>query len=138
MLILTLLAATGLTVPDEPLAGRLHAAIWDDLQRNAMIGSGNVLAASWYEAGQDERPAPRLHIQALDCFETKVGQRCSFTLWREGGARRVPGGLAPDRLSCRAQFVRSPESEGWSVLHRLPRRAGHSRTDMRCRVVAGA
>ncbi|WP_242415683.1 hypothetical protein [Sphingomonas panni] len=56
MLILTLLAATGVTVPDEPLAGRLRAAIWDDLQRYAMIGSGNVLAASMVRGGTGRTP----------------------------------------------------------------------------------
>ncbi len=135
---LTLLAAVILSVPDESLAGQLRAAIWDDLQRNAMIGNGNGLAASWYLAGEEESRPPRLRIQALDCIEIRAGQRCSFTLWREDGLRRVLGKVAPDRLSCRAQFVREQQAGEWSVLHRPPRRAGHSRTDMPCRVAAVA
>ena len=134
----TLLVAAGLSVPDDPLAGQLRAAIWDDLQRNAMIGNGNGLVASWYEAGQDERPAPRLPIRALDCFETRAGQGCAFSLWGEGGARRVRAELAPDRLFCRAQFVRAHESGGWNVRHPPPKGPRHSRADMRCGVVVGA
>ncbi|KQM87630.1 hypothetical protein ASE67_08060 [Sphingomonas sp. Leaf23] len=133
MIALTLYAMVTFSIPDEPLAGQLRAAIWDDLQRNAMIGNGNRLAALWYEAGQDESPAPRLHIQALDCITTRAGQRCSFNLWRAGGPRWVLGKVAPDRLSCRAQFVQ--QSGEWSVRHRPPPDAGHIRTDMRCRVV---
>ncbi|WP_294324269.1 hypothetical protein [uncultured Sphingomonas sp.] len=135
MIALTLFAAATLSVPEEPLAGQLRAAIWDDLQRNAIIGNGNRVAASWYEAGGSESPAPRLHIQALDCAKARAGQRCSFILWREGGPRRVRGEVAPDRISCRAQFVRGQDLGNWSVRHWPPRRVGHSRTDMRCRVV---
>ncbi|KQM27840.1 MULTISPECIES: hypothetical protein [unclassified Sphingomonas] len=135
MIALTLYALAAFSIPDEPLAGQLRAAIWDDLQRNAMIGNGNRLAASWYDAGHYESPAPRLHIQALDCTTTRAGQRCSFNLWREGGPRWVLGEVATDRLSCRAQFVQ--QSGEWSVLHRPPPGAGHSRTDMRCRVIPG-
>lgn len=135
---LTLLAAVLLSVPDEPLAGQRRAVIWDDLQRNAMIDHGNGLAAWWYVAGEEESRPPRLRIQALDCIEIRPGQRCSFTLWREDGLRRVLGKVAPDRLSCRAQFVREQQAGGWSVLHRSPRRVGHGRTDMRCRVAVVA
>jgi hypothetical protein len=135
MIALTLSAMAAFSIPDEPLAGQLRAAIWDDLQRNAVIGSGNRLAALWYEAGRDESPAPHLHIQALDCIATRAGQRCSFNLWRAGGPRWALGEVAPDRLSCRAPFVQ--QSGEWSVRHRPPPGAGHSRTDMRCRVIAG-
>ncbi len=91
MFTLTLLAAVLLSVPDEPLARQLRAAIWDDLQRNAMIGNGNRLVAPWYVEGEEESRPPRLSIEALDCIELRAGHRCSFTLWREDAPQRVLG-----------------------------------------------
>lgn len=129
---LILLAAAGLSAPTEPLAGLLRAAIWNDLQLNAMIGSGNRLASLWYNAAQEDAAAPRLHILDLSCRSNREGHRCAFTLLRDGGVGTVFDETAPDRLGCSAQFVRDEESGGWTVRHRPPRGAGHTRTDMQC------
>jgi len=133
LFMLTMLAAANLSPPDEPLAGRLRAAIWHDLQRNAAVGNGNWLASLWYNAGQEDTKAPDLHIRDLSCSSNREGHRCSFTLLREGGIRTVLNEAAPDRLDCTARFVRSEESDVWMVKHRPPRGSGHSRTDMQCK-----
>jgi hypothetical protein len=135
LLMLTILAAVGLSPPEEPLAGQLRAAIWNDLQLNAMIGNGNWLASLWYNAGQEDAKAPDLHILDMSCGSNREGYRCSFTLLRDGGVRMAFNEAAPDRLNCTAQFVRQEESGGWMVKHRSPRGSGHSRTDMPCKAV---
>jgi len=135
LFMLTMLAAASLSPPEEPLAGRLRAAIWNDLQLNAMIGNGNWLASLWYNAGQEDAKAPDLHIRDMSCSSNQEGHRCSFTLLREGGVRTVFNEAAPNRLNCTAQFVRREESDGWMVKHRPPRGSGHSRTDMQFKAV---
>lgn len=133
---LTLLAAASLSPPAEPLAGRLRAAIWSDLQLNAMIGNGNWPASLWYNAGQEDVKAPDLHILDMFCGSNREGYRCSFILLRDGGVRTVFNEAAPVRLDCSAQFVRSKEPGEWAVKHRPPRGSGHSRTDMQCKAVS--
>ena len=130
--ILTFLAAAALTPPEEPLAGQLRAAIWYDLQLNAVIGNGNWIASLWYNAGQNQATAPDLHIQSMCCRNNNEGHRCAFTLWRDGGARMAFNEMAPDKLTCTAQFIRSNNPDGWKVKHWPPRGPGHSQTDLRC------
>ena len=67
LFMLTLMAAASLAPPEEPLAGQLRAAIWNDLQLNAMIGNSNWLASLWYNAGQEDAKAPDLHILDMLC-----------------------------------------------------------------------
>lgn len=131
MLAVVLIAALQtLEAPPEPLKGQLQSAIWMDLQRNAMIGNGARLASLWYQAGSDT--APNLHIQALACAKSRSGQRCSFVLYRDGGAVRVMNETAPDTLACVADFVRADGA--WSVVHtRPPRKGGHTKTSVRCK-----
>ena len=128
---LTILLASAyatLSPPPEPIKGQLQSAIWADLQLNAMIGNGNWLASLWYNAGSDA--SPNLHIQELKCVEFRSGQQCSFELYRDGGPGTVMGETAPDKLICAANF--SLSKDGWSVVHTPPRKAGHSKTSMRC------
>lgn len=137
LLRLALLAAAPLVPPDKPLAGQLRAAIWHDLQVNAMIGNGNWLGSLWYKGGSPERP--NLHIQALPCHGRDTVMRCAFRLFRDGGPVTTVfnGAVAPDTLDCVARFVRAQGHDGWWARHKPPRRRGHSRTAMRCRTVAG-
>ncbi|WP_298287251.1 hypothetical protein, partial [Novosphingobium sp.] len=121
LLILTIMAAASLSPPEEPLAGQLRAAIWNDLQLNAMIGNGNWLASLWYNAGQEDAKTPDLHILDMSCRSNREGHRCSFALLRDGGVRMAFSEAAPDRLNCTAQFVRQEKSNGWMVKHRPPR-----------------
>jgi len=138
LFMLTIMAAAGLSPPEQPLAGQLRAAIWNDLQLNAMIGSGNWLASIWYNAGQEDAKTPDLHILDMSCGSNREGHRCSFTLLRDGGVRMAFNEAAPDRLNCTAQFVRQEKSDGWMVKHRPPRGSGHSRTDMQCKAVSAS
>jgi len=135
LFLMTLVAAASLTPPEEPLAGSLRAAIWNDLQLNSMIGNGNWLASLWYNAGQEDAKAPDLHILNISCDGSRKGYRCTFTLLRDGGVRTAFNEAAPDRLDCNAHFVRREDSDEWMVKHLPPRGSGHSRTDMRCEAV---
>jgi hypothetical protein len=138
LFVLTIMAAASLSPPEDPLADQLYAAIWNDLQLNAVIGNGNWLASLWYNAGQEDAKAPDLHILDMSCDSTREGHRCSFTLLRDGGARMAFNEPAPDRLACTAQFVRRKDADGWMVKHRPPRGSGHSRTDMQCKAVSAS
>ena len=130
---LALFAAFTQVAPAEALAGGLRAAIWNDLQRNAMIGNGNWIASLWYNAGSTAPEAADLHIQSLICSEQSKGYRCSFDLFRDGGNKSVFNERAPDKLACEASFVRSKDG-GWMVKHLPPKkRVGHSRTTMACK-----
>lgn len=129
-LILTAIAAF-LTPPSEPLKGQLQSAIWADLELNAMIGNGNLLASLWYNAGSDT--ASDLHIRELTCSQGGSAQRCSFLLYRDSGPKTAMGETAPDALVCVAKFNRT--GDRWSVLHTPPRKVGHSQTSMRCKTV---
>ena len=129
LFVLLATASVMASAPPEPLKGQLHSAIWKDLQLNAMIGNGNWPASLWYQAGSDT--APDLHIQYLICTKRGSRQRCSFTLQRDGGPKRVLGEAAPAELACFATFA--SDGEGWSVVHTPPHRAGHSMTTMRCK-----
>lgn len=135
MLMPILLAAASLAPPQEPLAGQIRAAIWNDLQLNAMIGNGNWIASLWYNASDGDAGAPDLHILDLTCGRVRKGYRCSFSLVRDGGQRMVMNEIAPDHLDCTASFVRENEADRWMVRHYPPRHSGHSRTDMRCKTV---
>ncbi|TPG39756.1 hypothetical protein EAH79_13745 [Sphingomonas koreensis] len=133
MLALLLVAASAtFTAPPEPQKGQLQSAIWADLQLNATIGNGNWIASLWYQAGSDT--APNLHIEDLACTKTRSGQRCSFSLHRDGGSVMVLGENAPDKLSCLASF--SFNSDGWSVVHTPSHGAGHSVTSMKCKTMS--
>ena len=130
---LAMLALAPSANPTEPLAGQLRAAIWHDLQVNALIGNGNWLASLWYNAGSEEPKATDLHFQDLACRRRKEGYLCSFTLFRDGGMTTVLGEHAPDKLTCNATFVQPKSDQGWAVKHIPPRRVGHSQTTMRCK-----
>lgn len=128
-----LFAASGLMALAEPLESQLRAAIWNDLQLNAMIGNGNWIGSLWYQASSGNVDNPDLHIEQLECRTRGENYACSFILFREGGVATVLREQAPDRLSCEARFVPLDGEEGWSVQHIPPRRAGHSRTTMECK-----
>lgn len=123
-------AGAPMAPPNPALASQLYAAIWDDLELNAMIGNGNWVAALWYQAGAEGSSHPRLHILDLECRGRGTRRHCSFTLYREGGVSTYLGERAPDRLACTAQFHRSHSV--WGIVHIPPARGGHSRTMMRC------
>jgi hypothetical protein len=131
VLIFYLASAVALMSPAEPLRGQLHAAIWHDLLVNAMIGNGNGLASLWYNAGSDG--VSDLHIGQLECSKVPAGQRCAFQLFRDGGPATAFGETAPDKLQCDAMFIM--QKDGWAVRHTPPRKAGHSKTSMRCKVL---
>jgi hypothetical protein len=137
LILVAALAASQMTPPNEALAGELRAAIWSDLQSNAMIGNGNELAARWANAGTDRADAPLLHIQNLLCRGGSQRLHCRFGLFREGGVATYLGETAPDRLMCQAKFRRSGTNDGWSI-PRLPPgpRGGHSRITIKCKPVA--
>lgn len=126
-----LLAATALTPPPEDTARMMRAAIWHDLELNALIGNGNWVASLWANASRAEGD---LHIQGLACRPKAREYRCAFVLFRDGGAAEAFGRDAPARLSCEATLERDGE-EGLSVKHLPPRGGGHSRTTMRCQKV---
>ena len=130
--LLALWAAAPFAPPPEPLARHLMAAIWHDLQVNAMIGNGNWVASLWYNAGSEDPKAADLHIQGLACRRRTEAYLCSFVLLRDGGVTTVLGEKAPDRLTCNATFVQAKD-EGWAVKHIPPRRVGHSQTTMKCK-----
>ena len=129
MIVFMLIAASAtLAKPLEPLKGQLQAAIWSDLQLNALIGSGNWVASLWYNAVGDDKPD--LHIRNLKCTKIRSGQKCAFELFRDNGPTAVLNEVVPDRLTCTATFVRT--GDGWSVYHKAPRGARHSATVMKC------
>jgi hypothetical protein len=125
-----------ITAAIEGDARQLRAAIWSDLQSNAMIGNGNELAARWANAGGDGDNAPQQHIQDLLCSGSPTLLRCQFGLLRDGGVAMYLGEPAPDRLACMARFRRSAPNDLWSI-PRLPpsRGGGHSRITIKCRPV---
>lgn len=132
MLAAFLIAASAtLAPPLEPVKGQLQAAIWADLQMNAMIGNGNWLASLWYNAGSDA--GPDLHIHELQCAKNNSEQRCSFVLFRDGGPVMALGEAAPDKLACVASFTHQRDGDSWSVVHMPPRRNGHTQTTMECK-----
>lgn len=120
-----------LAPPDEELAGELYGAIWNDLQSNALIGNGNELAAQWANAAYETDHAPLLHVQNLLCGGGETQLQCRFGLLRDGGIAPYLGQPVPDRLTCRARFLRS--NDQWSI-PRLPPgpEGGHSRITIRC------
>jgi hypothetical protein len=126
----SLLAATAaFMAPVAPLDGQLNAAIWNDLQANAMIGNGDRLAALWANAG-NEKPLT-LHIEQLRCGQQKAVLQCSFTLARDGGQVTVFGEDSPEHLRCVASFEKSADM--WHVIHQPPKkRRGHSQSSMNC------
>ncbi len=122
--------------PEEPLAGKLYAAIWRDLESNALIGNGNELAARWANASDEGDIAPQLHIQNLLCSGGQTLLRCQFRLLRDGGVATYLGEAAPDRLACKANFRRSGPSDDWSIPRLRPRSSGgHSRITISCQPV---
>lgn len=129
--LLVLLAIAPLNATADPPAGKLRAAIWYDLQVNALIGNGNWLASRWYDAGSET--TPNLHIRKLRCDGGDTAQRCSFELIRDGGTAKIMGEDAPDKLDCNAIFTRA--KDGWAVKHKHRRRAGHSQTTMQCKAI---
>ncbi|MGW8203992.1 hypothetical protein ACWGM0_15790 [Sphingomonas bisphenolicum] len=111
-----LLAATAVfLVPAAPLDGQLNAAIWHDLEANAMIGNGDRLAALWANAGNEK--ALTLHIEQLRCRQQKSVKQCSSgARWRENhriwegcsGAIAVHSFLGKDQ-GCMASYPSTAE-----------------------------
>lgn len=130
------LAASQMTPPEEALARQLRAAIWGDLQSNALIGNGNELAARWANAHVEGTDVPQLHIQDLLCAGGPRRLRCQFGLFREGGVAFYLGKPVPDRLMCRTTFRRTRADAGWRI-PRLPPGpdGGHSRITIKCKPV---
>ena len=122
--------------PEEKVAGELFAAIWADLQSNAIIGNGNELAALWAKAGSEQEKAPQLHIEDLLCTDGDRRLRCRFGLLRDGGDATYLGKAAPDRLACFANFRRADVNDRWAI-PRLPPgpNGGHSRITIECKPV---
>src|SRR5690349_3263103 len=131
--LLALLAAAPSVPPPEPLARQLRAAIWHDLEVNAMIGNGNWIASLWYNAADDDPKVKDLHIQDLACRGRAGNRRCSFNLYRDGCVKMIFREEASDRLTCNATFVWAKEDGSWSLKHIPPREAGHSQTTMKCK-----
>jgi hypothetical protein len=130
-----LLAAVSLAPPPEDLAREVRAAIWSDLEMNALIGNGNWVGSLWYNASSDNADAPDLHIQDLSCRPRARGHQCAFVLFRDGGVVKVLGEDAPARLRCDAIFERQDGEEGLGIRHHPPHGEGHSRTTMKCHPV---
>lgn len=128
-----LLAATAVfLVPAAPLDGQLNAAIWHDLEANAMIGNGDRLAALWANAGNEK--ALTLHIEQLRCRQQKSVKQCSFTLARDGGKITVFGKDAPEQLRCIASLEKIRDA--WQVIHQPPKKhRGHSQSSMNCNLL---
>jgi hypothetical protein len=135
MLALLLFAATQMAPPPEPLAGKIRAAIWGDLELNGMIGNGNEVAWRWMNYFGSPNNAPRLHILGLVCRGGNDKQHCRFEMLREGGAIVVDGRQTPDRIRCSTTIRPAPdENREWSIPHLPPGPSGgHSRTTMKCR-----
>ncbi len=123
--------------PSDPLLSQLRAAIWFDIQSNALIGNGSELLMRWANAGDERNVQPLLHIQDLVCSEGSTWRVCQFGLLRDGGVAYWEDQPAPDRLLCRARFHRSGRDGGW-MIPRLPPGpdGGHSRLSIRCRPVS--
>src|SRR5690348_5790650 len=105
--LLAMLAVASPSPPSEPLAGQLQAAIWRELETNALIGNGNWLASLWYNAGSEDQKAADLHIKDLACRSKTGSCLCSFNLPRDGGVTTVLGEQAPDKLTCDATFIQA-------------------------------
>ncbi len=119
--------------PPEPLAGKLRAAIWADVELNGMIGNGNQVASEWLNYWNDRSGAPNLHIVELQCHGGNRVQECRFSLLREGGTISEHGKQIADRIYCRTKLRRTANGDDWEVPHRPPPpKGGHSRTTMTC------
>ncbi|MDB5707392.1 MAG: hypothetical protein JWN66_4508 [Sphingomonas bacterium] len=133
---LSILALIAAVTSESPApVEEVQAAIWYDLEVNAMIGNSNWIASLWYNAGSDE--TANLHIRDLSCRHHGGGYRCSFTLFRDGGVATTLGEEAPDMLTCEADLMRVKGEDdkielGVKHLPPLPR-GGHSRTTMHCK-----
>lgn len=126
-------AATLMAPPPEPLAGKLRAAIWHDVELNGMVDNGNEVAYEWLNYWGDANTAPTLHLLDLQCRGGGHAQDCRFTLVREGGPIVGRVERIPDRIDCRAKLRRIKGEVGWEVPHRPPsHKGGHSRTTMTC------
>lgn len=124
--LIVLLLAGALSAPSDAEAKNVYAAIWNDLQLNGVIGSGNWLASLWWNAGGVT------HIRDLSCNRTGRVYQCSFTLKRDGGEVKVYEEDAPNTLLCDADFIYVYGELGVEHLP-PPREGGHSRTTMTCR-----
>jgi hypothetical protein len=135
MIAAAMLATSSLAAaaPQEPTASSLRAAIWYDLQVNAMIGNDNWIGSLWYNAGSGTEKD--LHLSDLTCSGGTSRKKCVFSLVRDGGLKTVLGDQAPAELSCSATLKAVDDGE-WAVVHTPPKKAGHSRTTMRCRSTA--
>jgi hypothetical protein len=135
MLAALILLATTQDTSFEALRPRFHAAIWNDLQLNAAIGSGNWLGSQWYDAAPEAKDGvPNLHIQDLNCTRDGKAYRCTFILFRDGGPARFYGEDVPDRIACSTTLIRnSREKGGWRVRRTLPPDGnGHLLTATQC------
>lgn len=134
MLAILLLVASVQQSSFEALRARFHAAIWNDLELNAAIGSGNWLGSQWYDAAPEAKDGvPNLHIQDLNCSRDGKAYRCTFILFRDGGPAQHLFEEVPDRIACSTTLVRNPrEKGGWKVRRTLPPEGGHLLTTTRC------
>lgn len=128
----TLLAASAIfATPVAPLEGQLNAAIWHDLEANAMIGNGDWLASLLLHAGDDK--TLNFNINQLQCRQRMQEMECRFMLSRDGGKIVVFGEDAPENLQCVAAFQKGADT--WQVIHQPPRRgSGHSKSSMTCKI----
>lgn len=113
-----------------------YAAIWFDLERNAMIGNGNDTVSSEWFYGHGEDNPPKLSIVDLVCRRTRSLQRCKFDLLRATDNDAPQADKAePNRLSCKAKLqFQTTQNQGWHVIHYPPlRRHSHSETSMKCK-----
>ena len=133
-----LLAATALAASPAPDQDQIHAAIFRDVQLNALVGNGNALiSGGWTMGYQHEATAPQIQIRNLDCTDGATGARCDFVLARlsKPTIDIWTGKPVPLLVKCKARLAKAPDAEGgWSVVHTAPpAHGGHSRTTMSCR-----
>jgi hypothetical protein len=125
------------TAPDAVAAPSCEycGAIFDDIQRNAMIGNGNIeVSLEWVEGNKGDDVSIR--IEDLTCPDGRKWKRCSFALRRvltRGGVATIDPAL-PERLRCVAILKWSRFEKDWAIEHSPPPRgAGHSATSMTCK-----
>jgi hypothetical protein len=135
-----LLAATALAAFPAPDEDQIRAAIFDDIQLNALIGNGNALiSGGWIMGYTHETTAPQIQIRDLGCPYSATDAHCDFALARlsKPTIDIWTGNPVPLLVKCKARLARTKDAEGgWSVVHTPPpARGDHSRTTMTCRKV---
>jgi len=118
-----------------PRDEELNAAIWNDLQMNAMIGNHNdAVGWDWFFGHEKGRP-PTITIIDLACKGRGYTRNCTFDLSRAPH----PAATDPDEireeplLTCKGRFRLWGEGDQrvWSVIHTPGE--GHSRTTLQCK-----